>query len=402
MMANRYHVNPETGEAKPCTAEIQCRFGGDTPHFDTKEQAQEHGERLLSQQHGLTKTLKKKIVKDSMFSVEKDEEKNHVKISVKSIELYGNGEALFDRDEVSIEELFDKYSDEVSNFSGLLDPETAAMFILHGELSELYNEVDVEQLRTELSGYSDEGTTFSFEFSDLDEAEAQITRWIAWERQIMENRGQEELPRSVSHQWRKAFREFRDGLNESQYEEFEDACSEFGSFITSAKIDEETDQPVITLSLDELIEQRREFDDEFAVIMFGDYDAYEECYEWDFDEGSEEWKFVSDRAKLREHTERAIEKWFDNLKSDAQFAFYRVGLQNILLRQRIVEKEGAYRYGENPELVSKQLEAVLSSGKELDVQFVQKKQWFDVDDVMTDLEWYLEEASHPDQDPDLW
>lgn len=59
-MSNRYHVNPETGEAKPCSAEIQCRFGGDAPHFDTKEEAQGAAENMMAEKYGSTTALKKK------------------------------------------------------------------------------------------------------------------------------------------------------------------------------------------------------------------------------------------------------------------------------------------------------------------------------------------------------
>lgn len=58
-MSNRYHVNPETGEAKPCSAEIQCRFGGDAPHFDTKEEAQGAAEKMMAEKYGSTTSLKK-------------------------------------------------------------------------------------------------------------------------------------------------------------------------------------------------------------------------------------------------------------------------------------------------------------------------------------------------------
>ena len=58
-MSNRYHINPQTGEAKPCSAQIQCRFGGDTPHFDTKEEAQAAAEKVMSEKYGSTQALKK-------------------------------------------------------------------------------------------------------------------------------------------------------------------------------------------------------------------------------------------------------------------------------------------------------------------------------------------------------
>lgn len=59
-MSNKFHVNPETGEAKPCSAEIQCRFGGDAPHFDTEKEAQAAAESMMAEKYGSTTSLKKK------------------------------------------------------------------------------------------------------------------------------------------------------------------------------------------------------------------------------------------------------------------------------------------------------------------------------------------------------
>lgn len=42
MKANKYHINSQ-GEAKPCSAQVKCRFGGETGvenHFSTVEAAQ--------------------------------------------------------------------------------------------------------------------------------------------------------------------------------------------------------------------------------------------------------------------------------------------------------------------------------------------------------------------------
>lgn len=36
----KYHINPETGVPGPCRATKQCRFEGQTDHFDSKEAAQ--------------------------------------------------------------------------------------------------------------------------------------------------------------------------------------------------------------------------------------------------------------------------------------------------------------------------------------------------------------------------
>lgn len=36
---SKYHVNPETGNAGPCSAKVQCPFGGDEAHYDTPDDA---------------------------------------------------------------------------------------------------------------------------------------------------------------------------------------------------------------------------------------------------------------------------------------------------------------------------------------------------------------------------
>ena len=41
----RIHVNPDTGKTGPCDAKIACRFGEDTPHFETEGEARAYYEK---------------------------------------------------------------------------------------------------------------------------------------------------------------------------------------------------------------------------------------------------------------------------------------------------------------------------------------------------------------------
>lgn len=58
-MSNRYHVNPQTGEARPCSANVQCRFGSAAEHFDTEKEAQAAAEKMMAEKYGSTSSLKK-------------------------------------------------------------------------------------------------------------------------------------------------------------------------------------------------------------------------------------------------------------------------------------------------------------------------------------------------------
>lgn len=52
MKANKYHINSQ-GEAKPCAAQVKCRFGGETGvenHFSTVEAAQAEVQSRLQQE----------------------------------------------------------------------------------------------------------------------------------------------------------------------------------------------------------------------------------------------------------------------------------------------------------------------------------------------------------------
>lgn len=54
----RYHINPETGRPNQCTAKVQCRFGSETQHFDSKEAARAGYEKQMKDQT-VSESLKK-------------------------------------------------------------------------------------------------------------------------------------------------------------------------------------------------------------------------------------------------------------------------------------------------------------------------------------------------------
>lgn len=52
MKANKYHINSD-GEAKPCTAKVRCRFGGESGvenHFSSAEDAQKEVQKRLQKE----------------------------------------------------------------------------------------------------------------------------------------------------------------------------------------------------------------------------------------------------------------------------------------------------------------------------------------------------------------
>lgn len=57
-----YHVNPETGRPNICRATIQdCRFGSKSEHFESKQDAMTFTEKMLTEELGTVKTLKKNL-----------------------------------------------------------------------------------------------------------------------------------------------------------------------------------------------------------------------------------------------------------------------------------------------------------------------------------------------------
>lgn len=57
-----YHVNPETGRPNICRATIQdCRFGSKSEHFESKQDAMTFTEKMLTEELGAVKTLKKNL-----------------------------------------------------------------------------------------------------------------------------------------------------------------------------------------------------------------------------------------------------------------------------------------------------------------------------------------------------
>lgn len=61
----KYHINPETGNANVCTAEIKCKFtsseGVEPPHYGTKQDAQKASEEQLSSRLPTIPSLKNEI-----------------------------------------------------------------------------------------------------------------------------------------------------------------------------------------------------------------------------------------------------------------------------------------------------------------------------------------------------
>jgi hypothetical protein len=66
-MANKYHINPETGRPNQCHAKIQCRFGGESDHYDSKEEARAGYEKNMKDE-----TVSKGLKKSSGESKEKN------------------------------------------------------------------------------------------------------------------------------------------------------------------------------------------------------------------------------------------------------------------------------------------------------------------------------------------
>lgn len=55
---SKFHINPETGRPNQCTAKIKCRFGADTKHYASKDEARVGYEKDMKEQT-LSKSLKK-------------------------------------------------------------------------------------------------------------------------------------------------------------------------------------------------------------------------------------------------------------------------------------------------------------------------------------------------------
>jgi hypothetical protein len=66
----KYHINPETGRPNQCTAKVQCRFGSEAQHFDSKESARAGYEKQMERQtvSGVLKKTSKTPVVPTGFS----------------------------------------------------------------------------------------------------------------------------------------------------------------------------------------------------------------------------------------------------------------------------------------------------------------------------------------------
>lgn len=69
---SKFHISPSTGEAKPCKAEVSCPFGSSMPHFENKQEAQAHFEKIMKPKPSKTdaeKKLLKTLENDNMDTV---------------------------------------------------------------------------------------------------------------------------------------------------------------------------------------------------------------------------------------------------------------------------------------------------------------------------------------------
>lgn len=66
-MAEKYHINPETGRANQCSAKIKCRFGAETKHYASKKEARGAYEKTMKKET-VSKPLKKTSTKTSTNS----------------------------------------------------------------------------------------------------------------------------------------------------------------------------------------------------------------------------------------------------------------------------------------------------------------------------------------------
>lgn len=73
-MTVKYHVNPETGRPNQCKATVKsCKYavGGEIPpHFDTKDAAKEHGEKILKNKYGVQSVRKDNAPKKAMYEAQ--------------------------------------------------------------------------------------------------------------------------------------------------------------------------------------------------------------------------------------------------------------------------------------------------------------------------------------------
>lgn len=418
MMANRYHVNPETGEAKPCTAEIQCRFGDDTPHFDTKEQAREHAERLLSQQHGNSIALKKKKVekyekttqrKDtreysdsrfqrvSDFSYDKEKNNVHIEYETHPAHVY--------------EEL---YPEQVENDFGLYDPDFAAIYILSEEadkLNEPLSDETLDQLREVFlksdtvastywvkdnsSTHGDENTTFSFGYHPSEEHKlAEEIEKLREEREE-ERREAEEEARRAAHLRELENAVSNDGRQVSMEDirTFHDKFKEYFDFDTDAK----TNRVKVLFDADSYIEDtNRGFWNE--ELYYGEVGDYEGMYSWRQDDEGE-WQIEFDDEKIEQEAQYAIENWENGTAEYIHSTIADVGLKNVLRYERANgvgnQYRSAYGYSEDEAEVSEKYERLLSDPN-LDYEITFTGEYWNKEQEAEIIKQWLERDTHPE------
>ena len=433
-MANRYHVNPETGEAKPCTAEIQCRFGGDTPHFDTKEEAQAAAETLMSEKFGATQPLKKSTKKikktgekigvygwrdtaklNSITGVRFDEENNNVRISVQAADLYDSRLTPLRGSSVSVEELREMYPEQVENDLGLYEPDFAAAYILGEEenrLNEPLSEEELEEFRRiflaseqvdfetaylndTVSINGDEDTTFSIEFSNLNAAEYNLAEKIERYREEVENeRIDAELERKREEhqeQLKNASNDYDQPVSENEIRRVSDNLREF----LSAELDTTSNRVKVEFDVDDYIEERNKgyWNEE---LYYGEPTDYEGAYSWKEDEDGD-WEIEFNEEEIKKRADWAIEDWEETTSSMLHDQLSEVGIKNLLRFERVHQQgngySGAYHRDDRAEADEKYDEML---NREIDIDYSLKNDYWSVEHEAQAIKEWLQSTTNPE------
>lgn len=149
----RYHINPETGRPNQCTAKVQCRFGSETQHFDSKESARAGYEKQMQGQT-VSGSLKKTVEPPEHVPAEVIFDKKAVEAAAKEIDKIGNGV-------VSIE--------LASEFMGDDSPELVIAFGADHDLCIIIEEEDGKKVA--YTGYGIDPTANRWPVSDFVTAE---------------------------------------------------------------------------------------------------------------------------------------------------------------------------------------------------------------------------------------
>lgn len=435
-MINRFHINPETGEARTCRAELNCPFGGDDEHFETVEQAREHAEAVLRNKYGqaaLThrksaKTIEKgetivridelKDLRTFLFnttSVRQDHEENKIIISVRARDIYKLKISFFGEKGKTVDQLLDQYPDEVENHSGILDPELAATFILHEEeklLNERLGRDEIEKLRDTFlrskeihlyNGYmyetasfvGNESTGFEFAYSLQDETIEELSYLIEERRNQIEKKEKRHRLERKGAEAEAELEQLRNELSDDEYNDLREVSIDYGAFITDLSIDRHTNTGVVEVDVDEWIE--RKYSHQSLVLDFHNTSDYEGSYEWKLNENGE-WQFQYSGRKMREHTLKLIVEWEQQQQGEAREAFNRVGIRNVLLHHRARIDGGLYFHELDIDDASESYDEILSTQNEIKVEIVQDRPFFDPEVQKERLIEWLIENTDPEED----